>query len=168
MIVLNTILVLSGVAAVASIANLFKVGNKSKSVTPMKVKLPGGMPIISLSSERGDVMNFIIDSGSNISHICPEYVDSISAKITGTYEEGCISGLGAVNTGITMCNATLYNLFSYSKYNVNLSISEPFSSVAEDIEKNTGVKIHGLLGTDFLREYNYVINFKSLEIYPEK
>lgn len=164
--ILNVILALTGVAAIASVVNLFDKRSAIKKTTPMEIQLPGNLPIIALSS-KGNVLNFLLDSGSNISHICAEYYETLDAELLGTYENGEVAGLGATNTGITMCESTLKDTLG-NKYKVNLSISNQLSAVAKNIETNTGVKIHGLLGTDFLRKYNYVIDFKSLEVYSKK
>lgn len=162
--ILGAILVLAGVAAVASVANLFDRKVKPVETVPMEIQLPGNLPIIALSS-NGNTLNFLLDSGSNISHICAEYYEALDAELLGTYENGEIAGLGATNTGVTMCKATLKDVIG-NEYNVNLSVSNQLSAVARNIEMNTGVKVHGLLGTDFLKEYNYVIDFKALEVYP--
>lgn len=167
MIILNAILALAGVAAVASVVNLFDRRVKPAETVPMEVQLPGNLPIIALSNEKGNVMNFLLDSGSNISHICAECFEDLGAELLGTYEQGRVAGLGATNTGVTMCEATLFDVLGH-KYKVNLSVSSQLSAVADDIERNTGVRIHGLLGTDFLKEYGYVIDFKSLEVYSKK
>ena len=39
---------------------------------------------------------------------------------------------------------------------------------ANSIEKCIGVKINGLLGTDFLQNYKYVIDFKTLEVHARR
>lgn len=164
--ILTAILALAGVAAVASVINLF-----DKKLTPiesisLKKQMPGNLPIIALSN-NGNVFNFILDSGSNISHICAEYHESLDSTPIGTYESGKVSGFGGTSTGVTMCNATFKDVVGH-KYNVNLSISSHLSGVAKSIEASTGVQIHGLLGTDFLRDHNYVLDFKALEVYPQK
>lgn len=163
---LSTILVLAGVAAVASVVNLFDRKVKPVETIPMEIQLPGNLPIIALSN-NGNVLNFLLDSGSNISHICAEYYDVLDAELLGTYKDGEVAGLGVTNTGVVMCSATLKDILG-NEYKVNLSVSEQLSAVARNIEINTGVKVHGLLGTDFLKEYNYVIDFKALEVYPKK
>lgn len=164
--ILSAILALAGVAAVASVVSLFDKKGKPIEAVPMEIQLPGNLPIIALSN-NGNVFNFLLDSGSNISHICAEYFEVLDAKLLGTYENGEVAGLGATNTGVTMCNATLKDVIG-NEYNVNLSVSNQLSAVAKNIEMSTGVQVHGLLGTDFLKTYNYVIDFKALEVYPRK
>lgn len=163
---LSAILALAGVAAVASVVNLFDRKVKPVETVPMEIQLPGNLPIIALSN-NGNVLNFLLDSGSNISHICAEYYDILDAELLGTYKDGEVAGLGATNTGVVMCSTTLKDILG-NDYKVNLSVSNQLSAVAKSIEMNTGVKVHGLLGTDFLKEYNYVIDFKALEVYPRK
>lgn len=163
---LSAILALAGVAAVASVVNLFDRKVKPVKTVPMEIQLPGNLPIIALSN-NGNVLNFLIDSGSNISHICAEYYEALDAELLGTYEEGEVAGLGATNTGVTMCSTTLKDILG-NEYKVNLSVSNQLSAVAKSIEASTGVQIHGLLGTDFLKANNYVIDFKALAVYPCK
>lgn len=164
--VLSAILVLVTVAAVASVVNLFDRKMKPIETIPMESQLPGNLPIIALYN-NGVVLNFLLDSGSNISHICAEYFSALDAELLGTYKDGEVAGLGATNTGVVMCKASLKDILG-NEYKVNLSISKELSAVAKTIEMNTGVQVHGLLGTDFLREYNYVIDFKTLKVYPSK
>lgn len=165
--ILEIILALTIITVVVGIANLLdiKYGVKKKELS-MEVQLPGNLPIMALSNNTGYVMNFLIDSGSNISHICAEYYEDLDAEMIGVYENGEVAGLGATNTGITMCKASLYDAYN-QKYNIDFSVSEQLSAVAKNIETSTGVKIHGLLGTDFLKNYNCVIDFKSLVVYKK-
>ena len=163
--ILEAILALAGTAAIASIINLF---DKKKEVKPiyMKDQLPGDLPVIALSN-NGKMLNFLLDSGSNISHICEDCYESLESDLIGTFEENSVAGLGATNMGVTMCKAILSDNIG-NKYNVNFSISKQLVDVAKTIEASTNVRIHGLLGTDFLKKYNYVIDFNSLKVYPNK
>ena len=42
---------------------------------------------------------------------------------------------------------------------------QPLADAFKSIEIESGVQIHGLLGTDFLIENKWIINFKELNIY---
>lgn len=157
-------------AAFIAILGIYIYRNKEEN--PLKnasisLQFPGNLPVMALHNKDGKVMNFLLDSGSNVSHVCSEYFTDLNAVILGTYKDGKVSSLGATNIGITMCKATLYDILE-NEYNINLSISEQLSDVAKDIEANTGVKIHGLLGTDFLRDNSCIIDFNTLEIYPRE
>lgn len=164
---LNAILILVSVAAIASVVNLFdRRRKKRRGAIPMKIQLPGNLPVISLSSNKS-TFNFLLDSGSNISHICTEYFKDLDAKLLGTYKDGKVNGLGATNVGITMCNASLKDTLG-NEYKVNLSVSDQLIDVTKNIELSTGIKIHGLLGTDFLKKYNYIVDFKNLIVSTNK
>lgn len=164
--ILYSILILAGVAAIAGISNMVENRKaRTPKVIPMEIRLPGNLPIIALSS-NGTMFNFLLDSGSNISHICPEYstmLDAAHYNATG----GDVRGLGANNSINEVCRAILGDSLG-NKYEVDMVVSEGFVPVANSIEDNTGIKVHGLLGTDFLNKYNYTIDFKALKVYPQK
>lgn len=164
--IIHIILVLILVVFVASIINLYYNirDRKVYKTLPMETQLPLELPIISLAND-GKVLNFLVDSGSNVSHICKEYYKSIKSKILGTYDDE-ITSLGTTNKGITMCEAKFTDTLG-NEYDINLSISKEFTEVARKFEDSTGIRVHGLLGTDFLRKYNYVLDFNSLVAYPK-
>lgn len=165
--ILETILILSGIAAFGSFVNIFmkdrEVPQESISI---KKYMPGDLPVITLIN-NGITFNFLIDTGSNISHICSSAVTLIEHEYMGTNTNTRIAGLGAINQGVTICNAKFKDMLS-KEYEIQLSISAELEDTAKYIKENTGIEIHGLLGTDFLQNYKYVIDFKSLEIYTRK
>ena len=165
--ILEAILILTGVAALGSIVNIFmKDGRITQESISIKKYMPGDLPVITLTN-NGVALNFLIDTGSNISHICPSAVALIKHKHLGTNNTTKIAGLGAVNQGVAICTAKFKDALS-NKYEIQMSISAELEETTKYIKENTGVEIHGLLGTDFLQNYKYVIDFKSLEVYARK
>lgn len=161
MVILNAILALTAVGAVASIINLFDKKITNTNIIPMKKELPGNLPIISLLSNE-KVLNFIIDSGSNISHLCIDYLQGIDIET----ENGniLVEGLGnKPSMGNLIGNLKLRDPLG-AKYEVDVLVSDSLASTAKSIEEKTGVQIHGLLGTDFLQKYGCVVNFNSLKV----
>lgn len=162
--ILEVILVFAGVAALGSVVNIFmkdkEVPQESISI---KKYMPGDLPVITLTN-NGVALNFLIDTGSNISHICPTAAALIELQHTKVDEKKEVAGLGALSQGVIMCSAKFKDTLS-KEYEVELSISKELEETAKYIKKNAGIEIHGLLGTDFLQNYKYVIDFKTLEVY---
>ena len=69
--ILEAILVLTGVAALGSVVNIFMKNREAPQESiSIKKYMPGDLPVITLTN-NGVALNFLIDTGSNISHICP-------------------------------------------------------------------------------------------------
>lgn len=165
--ILEAILVLTGVAALGSIVNIFmeKRSTPQDSIS-IKKYMKGDLPVITLTN-NGVALNFLIDTGSNISHICPSAAALIEHEHLGSNDNIKIAGLGALNQGVTFCTAKFKDTSS-KEYKIQLSISAELEETSKYIKENTGIEVHGLLGTDFLQNYKYVIDFKSLEVYARK
>ena len=164
--ILETILTLTGVTAIASIVNLFDKfkGSNNESIS-IKKYMPGDLLIITLYN-NGTPFNFLLDTGSNICHICPSIVKNIKYN---SIDEGNTEtvGLGGKSIQSNSCKATFTDEKN-REYSINLVISKEFEMSANSIEKCIGVKINGLLGTDFLQNYKYVIDFKTLEVHARR
>lgn len=157
---------LSGVAAVGSLVNIFMKDKEfPKDSISIKKYMPGDLPVITLTNNKV-ALNFLIDTGSNISHICPAATKLIKCKHLGTNNKTTVAGLGGTTKGVTNCIATFKDTLS-REYKIKLSISEDLARTTEYIKESTGITIHGLLGTDFLQRYKYIIDFKTLEVYSK-
>lgn len=119
------------------------------------------LPVVTFEN-NGNKYNFIIDTGAN---------DSI---INSACEDIMVSPHTVKNTvqGIlgndTKCSTVLIE-FKYkdmifeTMFNV-VDVSELFNSIKNDY----GITVHGILGTNFLDKYNYIIDFKDYIIYRKK
>lgn len=164
--ILETILTFTGVAAMASLANLF-IKNKElpKDSISIKKYMPGNLPIITLYN-NGIPFNFLLDTGSNICHICPSILKNL--KVYRRKEDSIhTTGLGSECSHSECCSAKFTDSLN-KEYDVDLVVSKDFERSASNIEAFVGVKINGLLGTDFLQKYKYTIDFKALEVYVKK
>lgn len=119
-----------------------------------------GLPIITLYQE-GKAYNFLIDSGSNVSHI---HSDS-DIKID-CFEEGTDSVGGLTDSKeCQICTVTLY----HDKHQfTSVFRHSDMSYVVQGIKEAYGVNIIGLIGTDFMDKYNYCIDFKDYIVYTRK
>lgn len=119
------------------------------------------LPVVTFEN-NGNKYNFIIDTGANDS-IINESCENI--LVTPHKTKNIVQGIIGDNK---KCHTVTIE-FSYKNmtfetlFNV-VDLKELFNTIKEDY----GITIHGILGTNFLDKYNYVIDFKDYIIYRKK
>lgn len=117
------------------------------------------LPVITLMNNNKK-LNFLLDTGSNISYINNSLLPLLDyEKIE---KEMDIIGIEGNKMNSQFCKLSV----SYK----NQSFEEEFSTA--DLEKafniikqESGVQIHGILGSKFFEKYKYVLNFKECAAY---
>lgn len=119
------------------------------------------LPIITMYQEE-DKYNFLLDTGSNDSFIS----ESTSHRFKGIYgrKEQNIVGVG--NDSVTTKCDTLLTYKDYS-FECEFLVSAALNNAFDTIKQDTGVNIHGILGTKFLKKYRYIIDFNELVAYKK-
>ena len=114
------------------------------------------IPIIECVLEN-DTVDLIVDSGAEYSLISSEYYNQNPNNFTVVNEiETQFSGIGGINTQISKIVATNSNL-GYLTF-----IEQNLKAVVESLPQ---YNIVGLIGSDFLKSRNYVIDYKQRKIY---
>ena len=104
-----------------------------------------------------DTVDLIVDSGAEYSLISSEYYNQNPNNFTVVNEiETQFSGIGGINTQISKIVATNSNL-GYVTF-----IEQNLNAVIEALPQ---YNIVGLIGSDFLKFRNYVIDYKQRKIY---
>lgn len=120
------------------------------------------LPII-LVDVKGEHLCFILDTGSTCSLIdstVVEYFKDIIEPI-GDY---CISGIEGTKHKVDMI--TLPFNFEGQAYKPKFCV-KPLLDTFKSIKDESGIQVHGLIGTDFLLENKCIIDFKECCIYNE-
>lgn len=114
---------------------------------------------------NGDVkLNFLLDTGSNKNTINSAILGSLDYKKINEEGSPVIGFNGTASIAEFVEIGFTYKNRSYtSKFQV-LDMQEAFSQVKAE----TGVQIHGILGSLFFQEYKYVFDFESLIAYSRK
>lgn len=105
-------------------------------------------------------INFLLDTGSNISYLNKSVVSSLVVESTG--EESNIIGIEG-----NKVNCKIYKMIIRRK---NQEFEEEFSIADLDkafriVREESGVQIHGILGSRFFEKYKYVLDFKDYIAY---
>lgn len=117
------------------------------------------LPIIVLKY-NGKKINFLVDSGSDKSYICKGVLDKNA--IATENKDVSITASGMMETFeyiIDVCNKT--DSFTMNVWEADLNRS------FDMVKQSTGVTIHGIIGTNFLTEYKFILDFDELIIYKK-
>lgn len=120
------------------------------------------LPVITLY-QKDKKFNFLLDTGSNDSIIDKNILDQIEHE--PIEEKTSLFGLEGKKREAGMCNITLwYKDTPYEFVYVAHDMKEPFSALKQE----TGVTLHGLIGSKFFNAYKYVLDFAELVAYSKK
>lgn len=120
------------------------------------------LPIVTFYN-KDTKLNFLLDTGSDLSYINKSILFSLE------YEEvnesmniisvgGNSQSLGCCDMTVTYRNQKFIDRFYVS------DLDEAFGA----IKAETGVQIHGILGSKFFAKYKYILDFESLIAYSKK
>ena len=118
------------------------------------------LPIIHVKIEN-KYLCFILDTGSTCSLIdstVVEYFKDIVEPVGDYYISGIEGTKHKVDVVILPFN---FEGYTYKPKFCVQQLSDAFKEIAED----SGIQVHGLLGTDFLIENKWIIDFKELNIH---
>lgn len=118
-----------------------------------------GVPIVTLKNGEKE-FNFILDTGSTVSHIDSTIKDSLSdtEEVKGG-NTTVVTANGSVEGNNSWIRVPLnYKKQSFIEDFMPLDLHDTF----EDIKEETGIQLHGVLGNTFLRKYRYVLDYDDL------
>lgn len=107
--------------------------------------------------------NFLLDTGSNYSHISKEAVKEIIGTMFDANAK--VSGIGEGKTS-AVCRTTLS--YKGADYDIDLNVTDHLTDAFTAIKQETGVQVHGLIGNQFFQKHKYVLDFEELVAYTKK
>lgn len=109
-------------------------------------------------------LNFLLDTGSNISQINSSILPLLDYKKVEEKNMG-ITGIEGNKVNTEFCEMTItYKSQKFTDEFCIHDLDDAFAIVKEE----SGVQIHGILGSLFFQKYKYVFDFQSLTAYSKK
>lgn len=163
--VINTIIIIVAVVILALIINWAESYYKSKKFESISFKEAMDLvelPIITFYN-KDRKLNFLLDTGSDLSHINKSILPSLSYK--EIEDSTNITSIGGTQQTLGCCEMEIY-------YKKQKFIDKFFVNDLDDafgiIKNETGVQVHGILGSKFFVKYKYILNFDTLTAYSKK
>ena len=104
-----------------------------------------------------DTVDMIVDTGAEYSLIDSKYLENNECFTVVNSIETQFSGIGGVNTQISRIVSTKSSLGHITFVEQNLDAV---------VKSLPNYNIVGLIGSDFLKSRNYIVDYKSRKIYP--
>ena len=119
------------------------------------------MPVVTF--QCGDKkLTFLLDTGSNNCIIDSNIIDSIPHEMTD--DTSNLFGLEGNTMKVNICRIKLtYKKTDYEYEYIINDMSQCFGQIKRD----TGVTLHGLLGSNFFNKFKYVLDFDDLIAYSK-
>lgn len=147
------------IAAAVTSGVIAGVRKKSSEISFREAMDLAELPVITFYN--GDKkINFLLDTGSNISYLNESIVSSLVTESTGKASN--IIGIEGNKVNCKICKMIIRRK--------NQEFEEEFSIADLDkafsiVKKESGVQIHGILGSRFFEKYKYVLDFKDYIAY---
>lgn len=120
------------------------------------------LPIVTFYN-KDTKLNFLLDTGSDLSYINKSILPSLEYKEIN--ESRNIISVGGNSQSLGCCDMTV--TYRNQKFIDRFYISD-LDEAFGAIKAETGVQIHGILGSKFFAKYKYILDFESLIAYSKK
>lgn len=119
------------------------------------------LPIVTFLN-KGVKLNFLLDTGSSQSIINESMLPSLDTK--KSEDSMIIVGVDGNKISSDLC--TMKVSYKNQEFEHNFAIKD-LDEAFGIVKQESGVQIHGILGSDFLQKYKYILDFKELIAYPK-
>ena len=119
------------------------------------------LPIITFYN-KNTKLNFLLDTGSSMNVINSNILKTLTfTKLEGS---GTIYGMEGNEVVIEYISMDItYGDDSYTSTFQSVDMQKSFDKIKEEY----GIQVHGILGSSFFKEYEYVLDFESLIAYSK-
>lgn len=160
-IIFSVLLLLLGIVLIADI--LHKGKERKHMMSFMEGLDLTGFPIVTMVN-NGMKFNFVLDTGSVHNLINQQALENMVFEKTDY--SATISGIE--NQAREEENVVKMRLTYKDKTTEGLFVATDLRDVFASVRKETGVQLHGLLGSDFFKENRYIIDYNEMVAYSKR
>ena len=156
--IIGVVILLLAIAFIANTIDDIRKRNNSKISFKEAMDLVE-LPVVTFYN--GDTkLNFLLDTGSNVSYINNSIIPFLAHEKIG--KEMNTIGIEGNKVSNQFCkmSVTYKNQVFEEEFSI-ANLDEAFDVVKQE----SGVQIHGILGSKFFEKYKYILDFKELTAY---
>lgn len=108
-------------------------------------------------------LHFLLDTGSDDSYINVDVLDKLVVKKSYNVKRDIVTGNGSISSSQIVLMDISYKEQCFENAFVVSNMGEAFDAATG----NSGIKIHGILGSIFFAKYKYVLDYMKLEAHSK-
>lgn len=116
-----------------------------------------GLPLIVTSSKPN--LCFLIDTGATHNIVFSYVYEELPQYFSSLLDASCLMGIEGTQQKANQVETSIS--FDNKESKVTFSVIEANAAILQ-IQKESGIQIHGILGTPFLTQNKWIIDFKNL------
>ncbi len=118
-----------------------------------------GLPLIVTSSKPN--LCFLIDTGATHNIVFSYVYEEIPQYFSALQDTSCLMGIEGTQQRTNKVEATIS--FDDKESRVTFSVMDANAAILQ-IQKESGVQIHGILGIPFLTQNKWILDFNNLSV----
>ena len=118
-----------------------------------------GLPLMVTSSKPN--LCFLIDTGATQNSVFSYVYEEIPQYFSALQDTYCIMGIEGTQQRTNQVEATIS--FDDKESRVTFSVIEANAAILQ-IQKESGIQIHGILGIPFLTQNKWILDFNNLSV----
>lgn len=118
-----------------------------------------GLPLIVTSSKPK--LCFLIDTGATHNIVFSYVYEELPQYFSAHQDTSCLMGIEGTQQKANQVEATIS--FDDKEARVAFSVIEANAAILQ-IQKESGIQIHGILGIPFLTQNKWILNFSNLTV----
>ena len=118
-----------------------------------------GLPLIVTSSKPN--LCFLIDTGATHNIVFSYVYEEIPQYFSALQDTSCLMGIEGTQQRTNQVGATIS--FDDKESRVSFSVMDANAAILQ-IQKESGIQIHGILGIPFLTQNKWILDFNNLSV----
>ena len=118
-----------------------------------------GLPLIVTSSKPN--LCFLIDTGATHNIVFSYVYEEISQYFSALQDISCLMGIEGSQQEVSQVEAIIS--FDDKESRVTFSVMDANAAILQ-IQKESGIQIHGILGIPFLTQNKWILDFNTLSV----
>lgn len=118
-----------------------------------------GLPLIVTTSKPN--LCFLIDTGATHNIVFSYVYEEIPQYFSALQDTSCLMGIEGIQQRTNQVEATIS--FDDKESRVTFSVMDANAAILQ-IQKESGVQIHGILGIPFLTQNKWILDFNNLSV----